>query len=96
MGRGNLGEGGSGRREGPSTVIAIDSIKDLGERNNVAQFGKCVWSDGIEIERRKRRKCLWKRERGDHGERRMKMEEMGRLRMEEEIEREMVNGGGRD
>lgn len=31
MGRGNLAEGGSGRREGPSTVIAIDSIKDLGK-----------------------------------------------------------------
>ena len=31
MGRESLAEGGSGRREGSSTVIAIDSIKDLGK-----------------------------------------------------------------
>ena len=31
MGRGNLAEGGSGRSEEQSTVIAIDSIKDLGK-----------------------------------------------------------------
>ena len=31
VGRGSVAGGGSGRREGPSTVIAIDSIKDFGE-----------------------------------------------------------------
>ena len=31
MGRESLAEGGSGRSEEQSTVIAIDSIKDFGE-----------------------------------------------------------------
>ena len=38
MGRGNLGEGGSGRSEEQSTVIAIDSIKDLGEETRCSSL----------------------------------------------------------
>ena len=38
MGRESLAEGGSGRREGPSTVIAIDSIKDLGEETRCSSL----------------------------------------------------------
>lgn len=56
----------------------------------------CVWSDGIEIGQRKRRKCQWKWEYERSWREEEEMEEMGRLWMEEEIEREMVNGGGRD